>query len=97
MQGKAGAGSVCSNVSRCVFRAMVFGAKPFSALPLCWILHPFGGGRHRPFLGGVSATRGLLWESLEHFECSGTDPRAGNSGRGAQRNCLCARSKSSAF
>lgn len=44
-QGKVGAGSVCSNASRCVFKAMVFGAKPFSALPVCSILHPFGGGR----------------------------------------------------
>lgn len=44
-QGKAVAGSVCSNASRCVFKAMVFGAKPFSALPVRWILHPFGGGR----------------------------------------------------
>lgn len=33
-QGKAGAGSVCSNVSRCVFKAMVFGAKLSSALPI---------------------------------------------------------------
>lgn len=89
-QGKAGAGSVCSNVSRCVFRAMVFGAKPLSALPVCWILHPFGGGRQSPSLGGVSATQGC-------FELHGTDPRAGNSERGAQRSSLCAWSKSSAF
>lgn len=54
-QGKAGAGSVCSNVSRCVFKAMAFGAKPFSALPVRWISHPLGGGRQSPFKGYVSA------------------------------------------
>lgn len=59
-QGKAGAGCVCSNVSRCVFRAMVFGAKPFSALPVCWILHPFGRGRQSPFLGVPVPLRAAL-------------------------------------
>lgn len=80
-KGKAGAGSVCSNVSRCVFTAMVFGAKSFSALPIRCILHPLGKAGQSPLQGGQGPNLQL---SQTPAASSNRDrPRAGG-GRGAQ-------------
>lgn len=80
-KGKAGAGSVCSNVSRCVFKAMVFGAKSFSALPIRCILHPLGRGGQSPLRGGQGPNLQL---SQTPAASSNRDrPRAGG-GRGAR-------------